>query len=87
MLVAVTSALAYPKPKLFAIVAVCRALRFLILSYLAIRYGERILHIIATPGFKYTMIGFAILCVIVSGFSIAKWVTTGRAHRTQPSAA
>ena len=87
MLVATTSALAYPKSKLFAIVAACRTIRFLILGYLATRYGERILHIIGTPAFKYTMIGFAILCVIVSGFSIAKWVTTGRASRTQPAAA
>ena len=83
MLVAVTSALAYPRTKLLAIVAVCRTVRFLILSYLAIQYGERILQIIGTPAFKYTMITFAIICVIVSSFSIAKWVTTGRASRLQ----
>ena len=83
MLVATTSALAYPRVKMFLIVAVCRLLRFLILSYLAILYGERILQIIGTPAFRYTMITFALICVVVSGFSIAKWVSTGRAHRGQ----
>lgn len=81
MVVATTSALAYPRAKLLAIVGICRLFRFLVLSYLAVRYGRRILAIINTPAFKYTMIGFAVLCVVVSGFSIAKWVTTSRAKR------
>ncbi len=87
MLVATTSALAYPRVKLLTIVALCRGIRFLILSYLAIKYGDGILKIIGTPVFKYSMIGFAVVCVIVSGFSIAKWFTTGRTHRVQRATA
>lgn len=83
MLVATTSALAYPRRKILAIVGLCRVLRFLILSYLAIKYGRRILLLIQTPAFKYTMIGFAVMCLVVSGFSIAKWVGTSRAERSR----
>ncbi len=83
MLVATTSALAYPRRKVIAIVGVCKMLRFLLLSYLAIRYGRRILALINTPAFKYSMIGFAVVCVVVSAFSITKWVTTSRAKRGQ----
>lgn len=81
MLVATTSALGYPRRKLLAIVAICRLIRFLLLSYLAIHYGRSILRMINTPAFKYTMIAFAVLCIVVSGFSIAKWVNTSRAER------
>ncbi len=87
MLIATTSALAYPRVKLLTIVGLCRGVRFLILSYLAIKYGDGILKIMRTPAFKYTMISFAVLCVVGSGFSIAKWFATGRAHRTQKATA
>lgn len=83
MVVATTSALAYPRKKLLAIVASCRMARFLLLSYLAIKYGRKILRLINTPAFKYTMIGFAVLCIIVSVFSIMKWVRTGRSERAR----
>ena len=83
MLVATICALSYPRRKLLAIVAVCRLMRFLLLSYLAIHYGRRILRMINTSEFKYAMIAFAIVCLIVSGFSIAKWVNTSRAERAR----
>jgi membrane protein YqaA with SNARE-associated domain len=85
MLVATTSALGYPRKKLLAIVAGAKALRFLVLALLAFKYGHGILRIIQTDAFKYSAIGLAVLCLIVSGFSIAKWVTSGRAKEPEPA--
>ncbi|MFL6463859.1 MAG: hypothetical protein ACJ73N_05555 [Bryobacteraceae bacterium] len=81
MLVATTSALGYSRKKILAIVAGCRALRFFILSLLAIRYGQSILRIINTPAFKWTVGAFGVLCLVISGFTIAKWVRTSRSRK------
>ena len=80
MLVATTSALGYPRKKIIAIVAGCRVIRFFILSLLAIKYGPSILRIINTPAFKWTVGAFGVLCLIMSGFTIAKWVKTSRSR-------
>jgi membrane protein YqaA with SNARE-associated domain len=74
MVVATTSALGYPRKKLLAIVAASRATRFLILGYLAIRFGRQILRIGSSQGFRWTMIAFVIFCAIGSAVSIAKWI-------------
>jgi len=74
MVVATTSALGYPRKKLLATVAAARAARFLILGYLAIRFGRHILRIADSEPFRWTMIVFVILCVAGSALSIAKWV-------------
>ena len=74
MVVATTSALGYPRKKMLATVAAARAARFLILGYLAMRFGRHILRIANSEPFRWTMIGFAILCVGGSALSIAKWV-------------
>jgi membrane protein YqaA with SNARE-associated domain len=73
MVVAVTSALGYSRPKLLATVGISRAVRFLILGYLAILYGRWIIHAIGTPAFKWTVIAFAGLCTVGSVLSILKW--------------
>jgi membrane protein YqaA with SNARE-associated domain len=74
MVLATTSALGYPRKKLLAIVAAARAARFLILGYLAMRFGRQILSIANSQPFRWTMIAFVILCVGGSALSIAKWV-------------
>ena len=78
MLIASTSALAYPTRKLVAIVFASRLVRFAILSFLAIRYGRQILRLVNTQTFRYCAIGLSVLCLVVTGFSVAKWVQTGR---------
>jgi membrane protein YqaA with SNARE-associated domain len=80
MLVATTSALGYSRKKILLIVAVCRVIRFTILGVLAIHYGRSILQIINTPAFKVTVGAFGALCLIISGFTIAKWVRTSRSR-------
>jgi membrane protein YqaA with SNARE-associated domain len=74
MVVATTSALGYPRKKLLTTVAAARAVRFLILGYLAIRFGRQILRIASSQTFRWMMIVFVILCVVGSALSIAKWV-------------
>jgi len=83
MLVATTSALGYSRKKLLATVAACRALRFFILSLLAIKYGQSILRIINTPAFKWTVGILGALCLVISGFTIAKWVKTSRSQKVR----
>src|SRR4051794_27793218 len=86
-MVATVSALAYPRLKLLAVVAGSRLLRFIILSLLAIKYGRAILRIINTPGFKGSVGAIAALCLVVSAFSILKWVRAGRSGRPAPAQA
>jgi membrane protein YqaA with SNARE-associated domain len=85
MLVATTSALGYSRKKILATVAGCRVIRFFILGLLAIRYGTAILKVINTPAFKWTIGAMGALCLIMSGFTIAKWVRTSRS-RTKAAA-
>lgn len=87
MLVATTSALGYSRKKILAIVFACRTLRFFVLSMLAIRYGKSILQIINTPAFKWSVGAFGVLCLILSGFTIAKWVRTSRSRKSSAQAA
>jgi len=77
MLVATTSALGYPRKQMLAIVAATRAARFLLLGYLAIRFGRAILKVAASAPFRWTMIVFAVLCVLGSIWSIRKWIRRG----------
>lgn len=86
MLVATTSALAYPRRRLLLLVAASRGVRFIILALLAIEYGRAIMHIVNSEGFKWTMIVFSFLCVAGSVFSIASWVRGSRRRAPVQSA-
>ena len=87
MVIATTSALGYSRKKLLGIVFGSRLLRFLIISALAAKYGRGILRIISTDAFRFTVIAFAVVCVIFSVFSIAKWFTTAKGSRSEPAPA
>jgi len=89
MVVAATSALAYPRRRLLWIVALARTVRFLVLSLLAIKFGRAIMRVMGSAGFRYTMIAFAVFCIAMSVYSIVRWVRSsrgaGRAPALQPS--
>ncbi len=85
MMVAINSALAYPRKKLVAIVALSRAARFLILGALAIKFGRQIIRIINSSGFKYTMYVVSAICVVGSVFSIVTWLRKGRSNQPRIS--
>lgn len=86
MVVAVNSALGYPRLRLLWTVAGARAVRFTILSLLAIKFGRTILHIANSDAFKWTMGVFILLCIVGSVFSILKWVRRGRPEKIIQSA-
>jgi membrane protein YqaA with SNARE-associated domain len=76
--VAAASALQYPRPQLLSIVAVCRAVRFLILGLLALRFGPHIIRIIRTSAFEWFMGGLVAFCLAGSAFQIARWIRSSR---------
>jgi membrane protein YqaA with SNARE-associated domain len=79
--VATNSALGYPRRKLLFLVAISRAARFLILGYLALRYGRAILRVAKSDDFKWAMIAFIAVCAIGSSFSVYKWVRKSRSAK------
>ena len=86
MAVAVNSALEYPRRRLLLIVALSRAVRFLILGALAIKFGRVIIRIANSNGFKNFMYAFTALCLAGSVFSIVTWVRKSRSGRSpEPS--
>lgn len=78
MVVAVNSALAYPRKRLLLTVAASRAVRFLILAGLAIKFGRQIVRMANSAAFKNVMYGFTAICLLGSIYSIATWVRKGR---------
>lgn len=80
--IATNSALGYPRHKLLLLVGCTRGARFLVLGYLAIRYGSAIMQVIKSDDFKWAMVGFIVVCVVGSVFSILKWVRRGRTRKT-----
>lgn len=81
MVIAVNSALGYPRLRLLWTVAGSRAVRFTILALLAVKFGRTLLHIANSQGFKRTMVGFSIVCIVGSVFSILKWVRSSRPEK------
>ncbi len=82
MVVAVNSALEYPRKRLLAIVAASRGVRFLILGALAIKFGPAFLRIAKSDQFKWAMIAFILLCIAGSAFSVIKWLRHGRSGKS-----
>jgi membrane protein YqaA with SNARE-associated domain len=87
MVIAVNSALGYPRQRLLWTVAGARAVRFTVLSLLAIKFGRTILQIASSEAFKWTTIVFSLLCIVGSVLSIMKWVRRGgNKGRAEPAA-
>ena len=86
--VSTVCALGYPRKKLLAIVAISRALRFLLLGYLAMRYGRLIIRVANSSPFRWAMFFFVFVCIAGSVFSLLKWFRRGKARtQEQPAAA
>jgi membrane protein DedA with SNARE-associated domain len=84
MVVAVNSALGYPRKRLLTLIALSRAVRFLILGALAIKFGRLIIHIVNSAGFKYFMYCFTAICLIGSAASITSWIKKARPRKSGP---
>jgi membrane protein YqaA with SNARE-associated domain len=87
MAVATLSALKYPRGRLVLTVAAGRAVRFLLLGFLALKFGRTLLRFAQSPVFTYSMGALAVLCVAGSVISISKWARRGRTAGRKPAEA
>jgi membrane protein YqaA with SNARE-associated domain len=78
MVIAAASALDYSLWRMAAINFFCRAIRFVVLGFLALKFGTAFLRIAHTPAFFWSMVGFIALCLLASAFSIWHWVRSTR---------
>jgi membrane protein YqaA with SNARE-associated domain len=78
LVIAAAAALDYPIWRMATINFFARGVRFTILGFLAIRYGKEFLNIAKTPAFLWSMVGFIVVCLIATGFSIWRWVRSTR---------
>lgn len=72
------AALQYSRYRLMAVVAITRLLRFTVLGFLAIRFGERILRWGENPVVQDVMIGLIVFSIIGSVISVYGWIRRSR---------
>jgi membrane protein YqaA with SNARE-associated domain len=72
--IAGSAALGYPLWRILVINFLARLVRFVLLSWLAIRFGRQVLRVAQSSPFEWTMAAFIAACVVASGFSIAHLV-------------
>jgi membrane protein YqaA with SNARE-associated domain len=74
----VAAALQYPRRKMLAIIAGCRALRFLIEGSLALIYGRRIILMAQSPYVQRFIIALVVISMVGSALSIYNWIRKSR---------
>jgi membrane protein YqaA with SNARE-associated domain len=72
--IAAAGALEYPMWRIGAVNFAARLVRFTVLALLALRYGRLVLHIARSAPFEWSVLAFAFLCLVASGFSLARWL-------------
>ena len=82
MVIAAAAALDYSRLRICVINFFTRGVRFIILGLLAIHYGKAVLKLAEAPVFRWSMIGFIVLCIAGSAFSIYGWLKNIRPRRT-----
>jgi membrane protein YqaA with SNARE-associated domain len=78
MVIAAASAMGYSLWRLLAINFVSRAVRFIVLGFLAIKFGTEVLRIAHSPAFVGSMFAFIAICILASIFSIWHWFRSTR---------
>jgi membrane protein YqaA with SNARE-associated domain len=86
MVIAAASAMGYSLWRLLTINFVSRAIRFTVLGFLAIKFGSEVLRIAHSSAFVWTMVGFIVLCIAASAFSILHWVRSSRSGKRKATA-
>ena len=82
LVVAAASAFDESLPEILITNFLARGLRFAILAYLAMRFGDGILRVLQSEPFRWSVEGFTVLCLGLSGFSIWKWVKNVREEKS-----
>jgi membrane protein YqaA with SNARE-associated domain len=75
------SAIQISRWRVLTAVGVGRFVRFAALSLLATRYGTQIIRLSERDEVQYVVIGLAVVSIIGSAFSVAKWVRSSRRPR------
>lgn len=78
MVIASAAALKYPRTRLLALNLLGRGIRFAILGSLALMFGATVLKVTQSAPFRWTMMGFVLLCLVGSGISIWHWISHTR---------
>jgi membrane protein YqaA with SNARE-associated domain len=76
--IAAVSALDYPIWRILLINFLARALRFVVLAWLALKFGRQVLSIARSAPFEWSMVAFIGVCLVASGFSIWHWLKKPR---------
>lgn len=80
------AALQYPRKRLLAAVGVSRLIRFVVLGWLALRFGEKILGWVKNPVVQGILIGLIVVCLVGSVISVYGWIKRSkRAPVAQPA--
>lgn len=74
----VAAALQYPRKRMLAIIAGCRALRFAIEGSLALIYGRRIISLAKSSGVQDFIIALVVVSMVGSAWSIYGWIKKSR---------
>jgi membrane protein DedA with SNARE-associated domain len=81
MVIAAAAALDFSRVRICLVNFFTRGVRFAVLSLLAIKYGKHILEVANSNGFRLTMVGFILLCLVGSALSIYTWIKNVRTGR------
>ena len=81
MVIAAEAALNLSRLRICAVSFFTRGVRFSVLGLLAIKYGRHILEVANSNVFRWTMIGFILLCLAGSALSIYSWIKNVRTGR------
>ena len=76
--IAAASAFQYPRPKLLGMVFASRLLRYSLVAWAAIHWGTQIVRVARSKEFVWSMIGFTVVCAILSTISVMKWMRSSR---------
>jgi membrane protein YqaA with SNARE-associated domain len=76
--IAAVSAIDYPIWRIVVINFLARGVRFLILAFLALKFGKGVLAVAKSKPFEWGVMVFIALCILGSAFSIWKWLRRPR---------
>lgn len=80
MVIAAAAALDYSIWRLLTINFLARAIRFALLSWLALKFGKQVMAIAKSQPFEWGMAAFIFLCVVGSAYSLWRWFRRSRAQ-------
>jgi membrane protein YqaA with SNARE-associated domain len=76
--IAVTSVAKYPRHRLLTIVFFARLARYAVVAWAGLYFGNRIVELAKSSGFRTALVGFAMICIAGTVFSVVKWWKTGQ---------